>query len=182
MGAPCRNERRQRAGAATAHPSGVYRRGCCSHWSTLRRSPASFSQSRCCGRSVLGIPRCSRGWWPRRPLLVAGVGSGLFIAPNADFIVATVASADAGAASGVIGTMQRVGNAIGIAVIGTVLFGTLHIHPVAAGPALAFGHSAAPATAVSAGLSIAAFALGFLLPQRVSAPRKRRSWRPIAGA
>ena len=51
------------------------------------------------------------------PLLVAGVGSGLFIAANADFIVATVESADAGAASGVIGTMQRVGSAIGIAVI-----------------------------------------------------------------
>ena len=32
-----------------------------------------------------------------------------------DFIVATVESADAGAASGVIGTMQRVGSAIGIA-------------------------------------------------------------------
>ena len=108
----------------------------------------------------------------RGPLLVAGVGSGLFIAANADFIVATVESADAGAASGVIGTMQRVGSAIGIAVIGTVLFGTLHIHPVAAGPALAFGHSAALATAVSAGSSIAALVLGFLLPQRVSAPAK----------
>ena len=108
----------------------------------------------------------------RGPLLVAGVGSGLFIAANADFIVATVESADAGAASGVIGTMQRVGSAIGIAVIGTALFGTLHIHPVAAGPALAFGHSAALATAVSAGSSIAALVLGFLLPQRVSAPAK----------
>ena len=107
----------------------------------------------------------------RGPLLVAGVGSGLFIAANADFIVATVESADAGAAS-VIGTMQRVGSAIGIAVIGTVLFGTLHIHPVAAGPALAFGHSAALATAGSAGSSIAALVLGFLLPQRVSAPAK----------
>lgn len=50
----------------------------------------------------------------RGPLLVAGVGSGLFIAASADFIVATVESADAGAASGVIGTMQRVGSAIGM--------------------------------------------------------------------
>ena len=73
----------------------------------------------------------------RGPLLVAGVGSGLFIAANADFIVATVESADAGAASGVIGTMQRVGSAIGIAVIGTALFGTLHIHPVARSSCLA---------------------------------------------
>ncbi|MEO8095834.1 MAG: MFS transporter, partial [Pseudolysinimonas sp.] len=42
------------------------------------------------------------------PLLVAGVGSGLFIAPNAQFIVATVDRAEAGAASGVIGTAQRI--------------------------------------------------------------------------
>jgi hypothetical protein len=117
----------------------------------------------------------------RGPLLVAGVGSGVFIAANADFIVATVESADAGAASGVIVTMQRVGSASGIAVIGTVLFGSLHIHPVAAGPALAFGHSAALATAVSAGLSIAAFVLGFLLPQRVSAPAKTSRSRGVAG-
>jgi hypothetical protein len=30
-------------------------------------------------------------------------------------------------ASGVIGTMQRIGSAIGIAVIGTVLFGSVQI-------------------------------------------------------
>ena len=61
------------------------------------------------------------------PLLVAGFGSGLFIAPNAQFIVATVDPAEAGAASGVISTMQRIGSAIGIAVIGCVFFGNLHI-------------------------------------------------------
>jgi EmrB/QacA subfamily drug resistance transporter len=108
------------------------------------------------------------GWQLFVPLLVAGVGSGLFIAPNTDFIVATVRPADAGAASGVIGTTQRVGSATGIAVIGTVLFSTLHVQPVPGGLALAFGHSAALATAVSAGLSVAAFALGFLLPHRVA--------------
>src|SRR6185436_6536602 len=64
--------------------------------------------------------------WALLPsLLVAGVGSGLFIAPNAQFIVATVDRTEAGAASGVIGTVQRIGAAIGIAVIGSVLFGNL---------------------------------------------------------
>ncbi|HEY5229499.1 MAG TPA: MFS transporter [Galbitalea sp.] len=57
------------------------------------------------------------------PLFIGGLGSGLFIAPNAQFIVATVDASEAGAASGVIQTMQRVGSAIGIAVIGSVLFG-----------------------------------------------------------
>jgi MFS family permease len=109
------------------------------------------------------------GWHLVAPLLVAGVGSGLFIAPNIDFIVATVNPEDAGAASGVIGTMQRVGSAIGIAIIGTILFGTLHFPASPDAVALAFGHSATLAMAASAGLSIAAFALVFALPKR-SAP------------
>ena len=80
-----------------------------------------------------------------------GIGSGLFIAPNAQFIVATVNRSEAGAASGVISVMQRVGSAIGIAVIGSVLFGTLHI--TSKDPAQiqqAFVDSAAHAMAVSA--------------------------------
>jgi hypothetical protein len=92
--------------------------------------------------------------------------SGLFIAPNVDFIVATVDPEDAGAASGVIGTMQRVGSAIGIAIIGTVLFGTLHFPARPNAAALAFGHSATLAMAASAGLSVAALALVFALPKR----------------
>jgi EmrB/QacA subfamily drug resistance transporter len=109
-----------------------------------------------------------RGWQLVAPLLIAGVGSGLFIASCADFIVATVEEADAGAASGVIGTTQRIGSAAGIALIGTVLFGTLHFSRGPDGVALAFGHSATLAMAVSAGLSITAFAMGFLLPHRPS--------------
>lgn len=109
-----------------------------------------------------------RGWQLVAPLLIAGVGSGLFIASCADFIVATVDRADAGAASGVIGTMQRVGSAAGIAAISTVLFGSLHFSRGPAGVALAFGHSATLAMAVSAVLSMTAFALGFLLPERPS--------------
>lgn len=104
------------------------------------------------------------------PLFVAGVGSGLFIAPNVQFIVATVDRSEAGSASGVISVMQRVGSAIGIAVIGSVLFGTLHI--TSRDPAQiqqAFVDSAAHAMAVSAALSIVAFALVFVLPRKVNA-------------
>jgi EmrB/QacA subfamily drug resistance transporter len=111
------------------------------------------------------------GWQLLAPLLVAGVGSGLFIAPNAAFIVATVERVDAGAASGVIGTMQRIGSAIGIAVIGTVLFGTLHVVPGPNALATAFGHSATLAMGVSAMLSVAAFALVFALPRAVDPSR-----------
>jgi EmrB/QacA subfamily drug resistance transporter len=107
------------------------------------------------------------GWDLLVPLVVGGVGSGLFIAPNNQFIVATVDPAEAGAASGVIGTMQRIGSAIGIAVIGSVLFGTLEI----AGPsdvAPAFATSAAHAMLVSAVFAVVAFALVFVLPKQLA--------------
>lgn len=118
-------------------------------------------------------PTAYSGWVLLAPLLVAGIGSGLFIAPNADFIVATVERRDAGAASGVIGTMQRIGSAIGIAVIGTVLFGTLHVVPGPDAVATAFGHSATMAMGVSAALSVVAFGLAFALPRAVPSATDR---------
>jgi len=66
-------------------------------------------------------------WILLAPLFIAGVGNGFFIAPNARFIVATVDRSEAGAASGVIGTMQRIGSAIGIAVVSSVLFGVANL-------------------------------------------------------
>ena len=106
--------------------------------------------------------------WTLLPsLAVAGLGSGMFIAPNQQFIVATVDPEEAGAASGVIGTAQRIGSAAGIAVIGSVLFGSL---TVASGRpadlAAGFGHAAAMAMAVSAAFAVVAFALVFALPRR----------------
>lgn len=113
-------------------------------------------------------------WALAVPLLVAGTGSGLFIAPNAQFIIATVDRREAGAASGVIGTMQRLGSAIGIAVIGSVFFGTLVVpgsgRPSAAAVADAFAQSAAAALAVSAVFALAAFLLVFALPKRADGP------------
>jgi EmrB/QacA subfamily drug resistance transporter len=106
------------------------------------------------------------------PLLVAGIGSGMFIAPNAQFIVATVDRAEAGAASGVIGTVQRIGSAIGIAVIGSVFFGNLVFptdrQPTADDVANAFGHSATLALLVSACFAVVAFLLVFALPKKVA--------------
>ena len=135
-------------------------------------------------------------WALLGPLLTAGIGSGLFIAPNAQFIVATVDPQEAGAASGVVGTMQRLGSAVGIAVIGSVFFGALTIaKPTAAqiadaarkhgaegaqavkaaiteiaqnNVAVGFTHSAATAIAVSAAFALVAFFLVFTLPKRVS--------------
>jgi hypothetical protein len=58
------------------------------------------------------------------PLLLAGLGNGLVIAPNQDFVLGSVPREQAGTAGGALNTAQRIGAAIGIAVIGTVLFGS----------------------------------------------------------
>jgi EmrB/QacA subfamily drug resistance transporter len=65
------------------------------------------------------------GWLLLAPLLVAGFGAGLFIAPNVDIVLAGVPGQDAGAASGVLNTAQRLGQAIGVAVVGVAMFGAL---------------------------------------------------------
>jgi len=120
---------------------------------------------------LLTDPADLTNWLLLPPLFIAGLGSGCFIAPNVSFIVATVDKSEAGAASGVIGVMQRVGSAAGIAVVGSVFFGTL----VVAGPgadalATGFTDAATSAMAVSAGLSVVALLLVFALPKRVDAP------------
>ncbi|MFH9353408.1 MFS transporter [Kitasatospora sp. NPDC017646] len=64
----------------------------------------------------------SVGWTTLGPLLVAGVGSGLVIAPNQTLTLQHVPLARAGSAGGVLQTAQRVGSAVGIAVVGSVFF------------------------------------------------------------
>jgi EmrB/QacA subfamily drug resistance transporter len=133
------------------------------------------------------------------PLAVVGIGSGFFISPNTRFIVATVNPVEAGAASGVLSTMQRIGSAVGLAIVSSVLFGSLpnsytptksalaqitrqHVQGGTAAVhqaivdatyhnlAVGYGHAASNALAVSAGLAVAAFLLVFTLPRRVSLP------------
>jgi len=104
------------------------------------------------------------------PLLVAGLGNGFFIAPNVQFIVATVDPQDAGSASAVISAIQRIGSAVGIAIIGSVLFGSLpggRELATAAGRAAGFTDASAAAMGVSAAFALVAFALVFALPRRV---------------
>lgn len=111
-------------------------------------------------------------WDLLAPLVIAGIGSGLFIAPNSLFIVATVDREEAGAASGVIGTMQRVGSAVGVAVVGSVLFAALTFpsgQPTAEVVADTYAHGATLAMATSAAMSVVAFLLVFVLPRRASA-------------
>ena len=103
-------------------------------------------------------------------LLLAGAGNGCFLAPNVQFIVATVENAEAGSASGVVQTMQRLGTAIGVAVVGSILFNAVHIAPYQnmALYELQFGSGAANGMLMSFLLALAAVGLVFSLPKRVA--------------
>ncbi|HET9169978.1 MAG TPA: CBS domain-containing protein, partial [Actinospica sp.] len=59
------------------------------------------------------------------PLLLAGIGSGLVIAPNQTITLSEVPVREASTAAGVLQTAQRIGSAVGIAAVGLVFFGAL---------------------------------------------------------
>jgi hypothetical protein len=64
--------------------------------------------------------------WQLLPaLLVCGLGLGCVIAPLVNVILAGIRGQDAGAASGVLSTVQQVGGAVGVALIGVIFFGLL---------------------------------------------------------
>ena len=111
------------------------------------------------------------GWYLVGPLLFAGLGSGMVIAPNQDFVLARVPRREAGTASAILGTAQRLGSAIGIAVIGTVLFGTLHVRPEPNAVASAFSHSSQLAMLANAAFVLVALLLVIALPRQVPSRR-----------
>jgi hypothetical protein len=82
-------------------------------------------------------------------------------------VLATVSRREAGTASGILGTAQRIGTALGIAVIGTVLFGSLQVHPGPDAVAVAFSHSAVLALLANVGFVVLALVLVLALPRRV---------------
>jgi len=64
--------------------------------------------------------------WQLLPaLLVCGLGLGSVVAPLVNVVLAGIRGQDAGSASGVLSTVQQVGGAVGVAVIGVVFFGLL---------------------------------------------------------
>lgn len=62
------------------------------------------------------------GWLLVLPLLVAGAGSGMVVSPNVTLTLASTRAADAGSASGVLQTSQRLSSAAGVAVVGSLFF------------------------------------------------------------
>jgi EmrB/QacA subfamily drug resistance transporter len=94
-------------------------------------------------------------------LLLIGAGMGLAIAPLATIILAASPPDQAGAASGALSTMQNVGNAIGVAIVGVIFFGSLHA---------GFAHAFELSLAALAGILLAVALLTRLLPAPAAAP------------
>jgi len=111
------------------------------------------------------------------PLFLAGLGNGLVIAPNQDFVLSSVPKHQAGTAGGALITAQRIGAAIGIAVIGTALFGSGSGGQSGDGQSSSAGlmpslvHTAQTATAVNLAFVLAAWLCTFGLPRTLSAER-----------
>jgi Major Facilitator Superfamily len=124
---------------------------------------------------VLAVSGSQPDFWSLTgPLLLAGLGNGLVIAPNQDFVLGSVPREQAGTAGGALITAQRLGAAIGIAVIGTALFGsggsgsTAEVMP-------SLLHSGQTATAVNLCFIAAAFLCALGLPRRLADQRSQRA-------
>ena len=96
--------------------------------------------------------------WPIVPgLAVAGAGLALLVIPLVNVVLAAVPAEVAGGASGLFSTAQQLGGALGVALLGTVFFGSLN------------GHSFEAALVHTAPYAMGAFALcgvlSLLLPR-----------------
>lgn len=85
------------------------------------------------------VPPSAAGWAAALPLLVAGAGGGAVISPNFTLTLESVPPRMAGAAGGALQTGQRIGSAVGTAVLAVVFYTVAahdHDYPLAIAAAL----------------------------------------------
>ncbi|MFJ8655350.1 MFS transporter [Streptomyces rochei] len=114
------------------------------------------------GHYGLGIT----SWQMALPLVVMGVGMGLIVAPLTDAVLSQVPREHAGSASGLINTVQQVGNALGLGLVSVVFFGTMSDHPAPSGVGPAYADAFQNALGWVAAVMAVIFLLMFALPKR----------------
>lgn len=62
------------------------------------------------------------GWHLLASFVIGGLGMGMIIAPLFNFVLGGVPHRDAGSASGVLSTVQQIGSAFGVAILGVLFF------------------------------------------------------------
>ncbi|MBK1786179.1 MFS transporter [Prauserella sp. ASG 168] len=106
------------------------------------------------------VPQQTIGYAIAAPLLVAGLGGGLVIAPNTTLTLDRVPTRMAGVAGGALQTGQRLGTALGVAVLGTVF------HAGITGPGENYPAALAYAMACSVAFTVAALLLAVIDARR----------------
>jgi EmrB/QacA subfamily drug resistance transporter len=96
------------------------------------------------------------------PLLAYGTGMGMIFVPLFDIIVGRLEDHEVGSASGLLESFQQLGASLGVAVLGTVFFGVIDADV----DIDSFLSAARHVTVLTVGLTVAAFAMAFLLPKR----------------
>ncbi len=106
------------------------------------------------------------GIWDMSPsLAVIGIGMGLTMAPFFDIVLAGVEDHESGSAAGVLTSVQQLGGAFGIAVLGTTFFHVLGTSD-AKSQVGTYRDAAGSAMWLAAALILVTFLLTFLLPMR----------------
>ncbi|MFJ8020488.1 MFS transporter [Streptomyces sp. NPDC096311] len=105
-------------------------------------------------------------WQMALPLVVMGAGMGFIVAPLTDAVLSEVPREHSGSASGLINTVQQMGNALGLGLVSVVFFGQIGDRLTAAqvGPAFVNGFQHALGWVVA--VMVAIFLLMFALPKR----------------
>ncbi|WP_345646104.1 MFS transporter [Streptomyces siamensis] len=105
-------------------------------------------------------------WQMALPLVVMGAGMGFIVAPLTDAVLSEVPREHSGSASGLINTVQQMGNALGLGLVSVLFFGEIGDRLTAAqvGPAFvnAFQHALGWVVAVM----VVIYLLMFALPKR----------------
>jgi sugar phosphate permease len=98
-------------------------------------------------------------------LLLVGLGQGLLVTPLFNTILGGVPHRDIGSASGMLSTMQQVGGAFGVAVVGILFAAVLvHVRGVGATEVEAYARAFAAASGYAGLMGLAILALLFSLP------------------
>ena len=119
--------------------------------------------------ATISIAGAGIGIWALVPAgFIIGIGMGMSMAPFFDIVLAGVDEAESGSASGTLTSVQQIGGALGVAVLGTVFFSQVTDRFARAGATQvgAFGGAAQVTLLVACALVAAAFGLTFLLPRR----------------
>ncbi|MCL3994023.1 MFS transporter [Streptomyces lavenduligriseus] len=105
-------------------------------------------------------------WQMALPLVVMGLGMGLIVAPLTDAVLSEVPREHAGSASGLINTVQQMGNALGLGLVSVVFYGQIGDRLALAEIGPAFVHAFRHALWYVAGIMGVIFLLMCALPKR----------------